>query len=35
MKSDSAQDVTSVYAVLLGQLHPQTPAAERTQRDIP
>jgi hypothetical protein len=35
MKSDSAQDVTNVYGVLLRQLHQQTQAAEHTQRDIP
>jgi hypothetical protein len=35
MKSDSAQDVTNVYAVLPGQLHPKISKAERTQRDIP
>jgi hypothetical protein len=35
MKSDSAQDVTNVYGVLLCQLHPTRRPAEHTQRDVP
>ena len=34
MKSDSAQDVTNVYAVLLCQLRPLTCPTEHTQRDV-